>query len=435
MVAAGLLLPVVAFLCSLLSYSLADFSRSILEDICEERDRLDRFTSIMRNYRRAWLLCHCGFIGCLLLMVLLFVGSDAFAQFLPPQSLNSLSVLLWILRCAGALVTAGFVLAILPWTVARVRGERILAASWPLLSVLITLTAPVWKGADAVDKLVHRIAGLPDPDTSAAHSILEDELRTVVDEGRRVGVLEPNASRMIHRVVDLQTEDVAAIMTPRTEMVTIAASTPLDEALDMVVEQSYSRIPITGQSIDDIVGVLYARDLLAELRASESHVASRNVGDIAREVLFIPESQRIELLLEDMQQRKVHLAIVVDEYSGVAGLVTMEDILEEIVGEIADEHDDEEGPLCAVRDDGSIVADGRIHLDELNREFGFAFPEDEEYDTIGGFVMAELARIPAVGESVHWNGTTIEVTDADERQLKQVHLVRTTAASGNSQTE
>jgi magnesium and cobalt exporter, CNNM family len=425
----GLLLPVALFVVQLFAYSLRDFSRSALDELCQRRGKPERFSSIMHHHERAMLLCDGFCLTIVIATAVVFSQSTVFGAFRFPQQPGAGSVSLWSVRWILLFVASAGLFVGLPWAVSRVRGERLLAAGWPLLAVLVSAFRPFWRVTFLVDRAMHRIAGLPDPDSAEATTILEDELRTVVDEGRREGVIHSNASRMIHRVVDLQDEDVASIMTPRTDMVTIPAATPLNQALEMVVEHSYSRIPITGQSIDDIVGVLYARDLLAQLKNSDDVIAKTTVGEVAREVVFVPESQRIGLLLENMQQKKVHMAIVVDEYSGVAGLVSLEDVLEEIVGEIADEHDDEEHPLLTVSDDGSILVDGRIHIDDLNRDHGFQFPEDEEYDTIGGFMMSEMARIPSVGEFIHWNGTTLEVTDADERQLKQLHLIRNTSST------
>jgi len=417
-------LPAILFILLLLGYSLREFSRSTLETLCAQRKQPERFTSILRSHRQAQLFCDGSSILLIITAALLYTDSSWAAAFAIPAPFAAGPGILWVLRAFALclLVTGAFVG--LPWAIARVKGEQLLLSFWPLLAVVVTVLRPCWRVVFAVDQAMHRVAGLPDPDSSEATTILEEELRTVVDEGRREGIIHSNASRMIHRVVDLQDEDVASIMTPRTDMVTIPAATPLNDALDMVVEENYSRIPVTGESIDDIVGVLYARDLLAELRNLDSNGVNKTVGDAARETVFVPESQRIGLLLENMQQKKIHLAIVVDEYSGVAGLVTLEDILEEIVGEISDEHDEEEHPMLTVADDGSLTVDGRFHIDDLNREHGFDFPEDEEYDTIGGFMMAEMARIPAVGESIEWNGTSIRVTDADERHLKTLKLMR-----------
>ncbi|MCA9086531.1 MAG: CBS domain-containing protein, partial [Planctomycetaceae bacterium] len=188
--------------------------------------------------------------------------------------------------------------------------------------------------------------------------------------------------------------------------------------------------------IDDIVGILYARDLLAVAAGRESengHV--RMVSDIARDVLYAPESQGIGDLLESMRQKKVHMAIIVDEYSGVSGLVTLEDILEEIVGDIADEYDHEETSLWKDHREGMTEVDARYHLDDLNEEFGYEFPEDEEFDTIGGFVLSCFGRIPVPGEHHDWRNLRLIVTDADERRLIRVRIEGEAARTNGVATE
>jgi putative hemolysin len=246
-------------------------------------------------------------------------------------------------------------------------------------------------------------------------------LLTVVEESRREGVIQSNASTMIHRVVGLQTEDVAAIMTPRTDIVTISAIITLREALPEMIENGFSRVPVIRDGIDDIVGILYARDLLSHVAEVDTGMVTC-VGDIARDVLYAPESQGIGDLLEAMRQQKVHMAIVVDEYSGVSGLVTLEDILEEIVGDISDEYDQKDESLWRHHTEGRTEVDARFHLDDLNEEFGYSFPEDEEFDTIGGFMMSCFGRIPVAGDEHFWNDLKLTVLEADERRIVKVRI-------------
>ncbi|MEZ6130427.1 MAG: hemolysin family protein [Planctomycetaceae bacterium] len=230
---------------------------------------------------------------------------------------------------------------------------------------------------------------------------------------------------MIHRVVDLQTEDVAAIMTPRPEMVTISADTPIEDAFPMMIENGFSRVPVIRDGIDDIVGILYARDLLSHCRSTATDgnsAATATVASIAKDVLYAPESQGIGDLLEAMRLQKVHMAIIVDEYSGVSGLVTLEDILEEIVGDISDEYDDHDDALWIRHTDGRTEVDARYHLDDLNEQYDFGFPEDEEFDTIGGFVTSCFGRIPANGEEHFWGRLKLTVLEADERRIIKVRI-------------
>ncbi len=426
--AAGLL----TFLMALICFSLRDFSRSRLEELCKQRGKLSRFGEILRNHEAAL------FVSELTVLVLLLVGTwfVAGVSFLSgfnfPHDGNLSTMVGWIVAVAAALATALLLFVAMPWTISRVNGESLLYRIWPLLNLTRRVLTPIWHAARHLDRIVHRIVGVPEPDSDAAANLLTEELLTVVDESCREGVMQSNASTMIHRVVDLQTEDVAAIMTPRTDMVTIDADIPLAESLKQMLDNSFSRVPVIRDGIDDIVGILYARDLLAYAVESNDDSDTRTVADIAREALYAPESQGIGDLLEAMRQKKVHMAVIVDEYSGVSGLVTLEDILEEIVGEISDEYDSEDSTLWKQHIDGTTEVDARFHMDDLNEEFGYGFPEDEEFDTIGGFVLSCFGRIPGIGEEHCWKNLKLTVLDADERHLIRVRIEGTTVAGSTA---
>lgn len=416
---------VLLFCLTLLCFSLRDFSRSRLEDICKENGQPGRFGDILQSYERALLLSELQLLLGLLIAAWLASDSTVFGDISFPKETTIQNIAMWLLHVAAVLITVCFVLIILPWTLSRVTGEKFLYRTWSVYRFICNLFSPIWTFASHLDRIVHRIFSLPEPDSDAAASLLTEELLTVVDESRREGVIQSNASTMIHRVVDLQTEDVAAIMTPRTDMVTIDADMPLERAYRQMLDSGFSRVPVIRDGIDDIVGILYSRDLLACALDKDTR-SSRTTEEIARDVLYAPESQGIGDLLESMRARKVHMAIVVDEYSGVSGLVTLEDILEEIVGDISDEYDTNDESLWKLHKAGTTEVDARFHLDDLNEEFGYAFPEDEEYDTIGGFVLACFGRIPAKGDEHHWKELKLTVLDADERQLKRIKIEGTT---------
>jgi len=409
------------FCVTLLCFSLRDFSRRRLEEICHSHNKLDRFGVILRSHQQCLLLAELLLLVMVLVATWLAARTQHFGDMSHPDSADWQVIAAWITRVTAVLVSAATILVAVPWTLARVIGESYLYHIWPVLSVISRLGTPIWQAALRLDLIAHRVFGLPEPDSEAAASLLTEELLTVVDESRREGVIQSNASTMIHRVVDLQTEDVAAIMTPRTDMVTINADTTLIDALPEMISNGFSRVPVIRDGIDDIVGILYARDLLAfNVGTNGGH--DQTVGDVARDVLYAPESQGIGDLLEAMRQQKVHMAIVVDEYSGVSGLVTLEDILEEIVGEISDEYDHKDETLWREHSDGRTDVDARFHLDDLNEEFGYTFPEDEEFDTIGGFVLSCFGRIPAAGESEFWSDLKLTVLEADERHIIKVRI-------------
>ena len=206
----------------------------------------------------------------------------------------------------------------------------------------------------------------------------------------------------------------------------------LEEARQQLIESGHSRIPVIGDSTDDVLGILYAKDLLKALAPTRSGQAIPVLRDIIREPVFVPITTAIPSLLELMKREKVHIAIVHDEYGGVAGLVTMEDILEEIVGEIADEYDEEQvGDEIHELDEKSVEVSARVRLDELNRRFDFGLPEDGEFDTIGGFVFAQKGSMPSAGESFGWQKLLFTIINADARMVKRLRIDRdATAANG-----
>lgn len=411
----------VIFCVTLLCFSLRDFSRSRLEEVCRSKGKLERFGIVLQNHEKCLLLSELLLLLLLVCAVGIAASTAWFGNLAFPNNGGWQEIVAWSAHVGALVFAGGFVFIALPWTLSRVTGEAFLYLCWPLVNIACRIASPLWRIALQLDLITHRIFGVPEPDSAEAANLLTEELLTVVDESRREGVIQSNASTMIHRVVDLQTEDVAAIMTPRPDMVTIAADMPLSEALPELIENGHSRVPVIREGIDDVVGILYARDLLS-YKAKSAGSDDRKVADIARDVLYAPESQGIGDLLEAMRAKKVHMAIVVDEYSGVSGLVTLEDILEEIVGDISDEYDEKDETLWRQHSDGRTEVDARFHLDDLNEEFGYSFPEDEEFDTIGGFVMSCFGRIPAAGDEHFWNDLKLTVMEADARHIVKVRI-------------
>ena len=412
--AAGLLLGL-TFLSALAGYSLRDFSFSRLEEICERHGQPDRFSLILKRYERTLLAVDVLSSLCIVALIAVAVGWLDLWDL--PEDVAGWSA--WI----GEVVVLGaallMVTVMLPWTVARVTGERFLYHAWPALTVLRSALRPLTGFALWADRFMHRLVGLPEPEEGQASTITE-EIRSVVDEGQREGVIETEAHSMIHRVMELQEMDVAAIMTPRTDMVSIHVDSTLEEARQRLLEAGHSRIPVIGESTDDIVGILYAKDLLRHLH--NGHGQQVALRDIVREPLYVPETTGIDTLLERMKREHVHIAIVIDEYSGVSGLVTMEDILEEIVGEIVDEYDLDKQEEIIVVEPGVIEVDARVRVDELNDRFDLELPDDEDFDTIGGFVYSHLGRVPEPHENFTWRNLRITVLGAGKRKIEKLRI-------------
>ncbi len=260
-------------------------------------------------------------------------------------------------------------------------------------------------------------------DVSREAQITAEELKLIVERGGEQGVLEAEEEQMINAVIELGERRVHEVMVPRVAMVTLPASASFDEAIDAIVGEGHSRIPVYEESVDEIVGILYAKDLLRFLKEGAS--PRPELRTLLRPPVLVPESMTIDDLLHELQRRKVHLAVVLDEYGGTAGLVTIEDLLEEIVGEIQDEYDTEE-PLIERLSADEIRVDGRTDVDELAELFdvNLALEDEEEYDTVGGLIYHRVGGVPSPGDRVDIDGLTLTVESTDGRRVGKVLAVR-----------
>jgi putative hemolysin len=249
--------------------------------------------------------------------------------------------------------------------------------------------------------------------------VTEEELRLLVEVGEEEGVLEEEEREMIHNVFDLGDTTAREVMVPRIDMVTIEADEPIEEAVSMIVQGGQSRIPVYSESIDNIIGVLYAKDLLRVLATNQRPATVRAM---VRPAYFVPETKRLDDLLHELQAQRVHIAIVVDEYGGVAGLVTIEDVVEEIIGDIQDEYDREEVLYEKLSPDEYIV-DAKISVDDFNDLLDTDMPA-EDYDTLGGFVYSQLDKIPSVGDTLRYKDLTFTVLGTKGRRITKVKVVR-----------
>ncbi len=309
---------------------------------------------------------------------------------------------------------------------AKYCGERLVVSFLPVLTSVRWLCYPVIVLLELFDPLIRRLAGVPVKDAQSLTDELEQEILDAVSEGELRGAVDEEEKEMIESVIELTDTRVEKIMTPRTEVVAIPKEADLDTVLETIRTKGHSRIPVYDRTIDTILGVLYAKDLL-----QRTNDASFELPAIMRRALFIPESKLVRDLLREFQEQKVHIAIVLDEYGGTAGLVTIEDILEELVGEITDEYETE-APAELVRIDGHTVeVDARMRIDDLNDQLNIELPEDGDYETIGGFVFSALGRIPKVGEKCEYDKVGIQVIAAEPRRITRLRLKITSAAENN----
>ncbi len=306
---------------------------------------------------------------------------------------------------------------IVPRSIALRDPERVALRVQRPLRVWIALLAPLAALALRLSNLVVRPFGLSA--TFAAPLITEEELRALVEAGAQSGAIEEDERQIIRNVISFGDREARQVMTPRIDIRAAAVSEGLPALLQVVMDSGHSRIPLYEGSVDAIVGVVHAKDLLPALARGEGDVDLRA---LMRPPLVVPENRPVAELLDEFRRARVHLAVVQDEYGGTAGLVTLEDLLEELVGEITDEYDVESPPVQVIGPDESLV-DGRTGIAALNARMGLALPE-EDFDTVGGFVFGLFGRQPARGESVRYEGTEFTVEKTSGRRVLQIRLRR-----------
>ena len=264
---------------------------------------------------------------------------------------------------------------------------------------------------------VARILDLPARAVARRAPEEEEELLRLMELEEDEGAIEEDERKMIRGVFGLEETAVREIMTPRTDIVAVDTEATVDEIVKLIIERGFSRIPLYEKNADTIVGIIYAKDLFLYLAEGKTPAQPR---DIARPAFFVPESKRVDDLLTEMRKQRVHMAIVVDEYGGTAGLVTIEDLLEEIVGEIEDEYDRIEEPVVRVSDTEALV-DGRVSIDDINELFHTSVSA-EDFDTAGGCVVHLLGRMPAVGDEAETDGLKLTVLAVDGHRVKRIRV-------------
>jgi putative hemolysin len=309
---------------------------------------------------------------------------------------------------------------LVPKSLALAHTERFALALSRPVDLLGRLLGPLVSVLAALTDWIARSLGA---DVSREAQITAEELKLIVERGGEQGVLEAEEEQMINAVIELGERRVHEVMVPRVAVAGIRADASFEEAIDIVVQEGHSRIPAYDDSIDEVVGILYAKDLLPYLKSDSAPRPS--LRTLLRPPVLVPESMTIDDLLHEFQRRKVHIAIVLDEYGGTAGIVTIEDLLEEIVGEIQDEYDVEE-PIVVRLSDFEARVDGRADVDELGELFDIELEleDEEEYDTVGGLIYHRVGGVPSPGDTVELNGMTLTVETTDGRRVGKVLVVR-----------
>ncbi|HEY3333829.1 MAG TPA: hemolysin family protein [Candidatus Limnocylindrales bacterium] len=320
---------------------------------------------------------------------------------------------------------------LVPKTLALANPERFALTLSVPLDLLGRVLSPIVRLLTGITRWVTGLVGV---DVNSEAQITAEELRLIVERGGEQGILEAEEEQMINAVIELGDRRLHEVMVPRIAIVALPASSTFDEAVDRIIDEGHSRLPVYETSVDEVVGILYAKDLLPFLKSSSD--APSNLRSMLRTPVFVPESMTIDDLLHEFQRRKVHIAIVLDEYGGTAGLVTIEDLLEEIVGEIQDEYDVEE-PLVEVLDEHSARVDGRASVDDLLDlwDLKLQLEDEDEYDTVGGLVYHRIGGIPQPGDEIHVDGLRLTVETTDGRRVGKVLVARERPVDDQSSDE
>ncbi len=330
---------------------------------------------------------------------------------------------------AAALVTGVMTFLILvfgeitPKIFARENSERLFRKMITVISVITMILKPLlWLLLRISNFFIVFIGGKK---ADFAPFITEDEIRSAVDAGHEEGVLQSEERMIMKRTLELKDISVKEIMTPRVEIVALEEEKPLIDLMELVQSEGYSRYPIYRENIDRIVGVCYAKDLLNFLleRKDNEVLHSISVEEIMRAPYFVPETKKVDDLLREFREKKNHLAVVIDEYGGTAGIITMEDVIEELTGEILDEYDEESEEIMIERlGEGEFIVDGMTPINDIERELEHHFP-DTEFETIGGYLLEVLERFPEVGEKIIVNGFTFEILAAGKNKVEKIRLI------------
>ena len=395
--------------------ALRNFRWPRLEKVVGGEENLQRYEEALRREQSILdgLLVTRIVSSALLLLIIFSWGDLSAGEFDTSYFFQQLGIFLLIFLLGIHGIVRGF---------SRAMPERTLVLLLPLAKFLATLFRPVVWLMDVSGQLVTRLFGLQVRESEQVEA--RDDILDAVSEGERDGAIDDEEREMIENIMEVKDRAVTQVMTPRTSVFTIPLETPSQEALSRIASKGHSRVPVVGESIDDVKGILYAKDILAVLAERDGPLPP--IAEMMRPALFIPETKRTSELLSELRMAKVHLAVVVDEYGGMAGIITVEDIIEEIVGEIEDEHDANETgehPILRVVNDREAEVPATVFIDDLNEAMHLELPEGEDYDTVAGFLFTQMGRVPAVGEMCEFEDVAFEILQADERRI---HLIKVT---------
>jgi len=396
--------------------ALRTFSRVKLQNAFKAANKEDLTDGLVKNAEK--LILACSLYRLILNMCVLLLLLAVFARLRngPPQFIDY--ILTFIIAAA---IFSIFTLAI-PHAWAKYAGEKILSRTYRLLTFCAAIASPVLYILQIYDGFIRRLAGVVETTPDQLQEEKQEEFLNGLEQRRMEGVVDEEQQQMIESVLELSDTTADEIMTPRTDIVAVEVSSDLQTVLDIINSAGHTRVPVYEGNIDNIIGLIYAKDLLTEVGKTEADFRLR---DKLRKAYFVPETKPLRSLLHEFQNQKLHIAIVLDEYGGTAGIVTLEDILEELVGEITDEYEEPTPKLVREIDRSTIEADARTYVDDLNDEFEMNLPEDEDYDTIGGFVFSHLGYVPKTGQTFDYKNLKFTITSAEARRIKRIKICKT----------
>ncbi|TNE44192.1 MAG: HlyC/CorC family transporter [Deltaproteobacteria bacterium] len=311
---------------------------------------------------------------------------------------------------------------IVPKTYAKYHAKQVARRLFPILRLSYLLFYPVTMALTQIASWVVRLFG-----GRVSHSgpfVSEADIEYIIDLGTREGVLNEEKEKLLQSILEFDDITIREVMVPRTEMLSISVEAQPDDVLELANNSPHSRIPVYLEHLDNVEGILYLRDLFRMYTANGESLLSSQWTDLLRPAYFVPGTMKISTLLGEFQRRKKHIAIVVDEFGGTMGLVTMEDILEEIVGEIRDEFDTDEQHDFVVEPDGTILAQAKVGVRDLEEELEIEFPDEGDYETLGGFLTACSGHVPEVGHVHEYEGFLFTVLEANEKSVQSVAISR-----------
>jgi len=400
------LLALASLFFSVNAISLRTFSWAKLQEAFKELNREKLTDQLVENAEKLILSCSIFAIISNLCLLFLLLGFFKSASLWPLAFIIAAAV--WFL----------FSLA-MPHAWAKYAGEKILTRTYKPLILLSVICWPllcVWKFIDA---LIRRLAGVVETTPHQQQEEKQEEFLTDLQQHRMEGVVDKEEQEMIENVLELSDTAADEIMTPRTDIIAVEADAELDVILKTITSAGHSRLPVYENNIDNIIGFVYAKDLLTEIGRDTTGFSLRNK---IREAYFVPETKPLRTLLHEFQNQKLHIAVVLDEYGGTAGIVTIEDVLEELVGEITDEYEKKQPEPVKKIDSDTIEVDARTYIDDLNDQFELNLPEDEDYDTVGGFVFSYLGYIPKTAETFDYENLKFIISSAEARRINLVKI-------------